>query len=805
MTFLGLVFSRAAVSMRGAAAIAGAMLITGSFATAARATEGGWSVVSSPNPSAPNGQLNAVSCAAASECVAVGGDVRSSGVGVTLAERWDGSTWQVQPTPNPTSARVSILYGVSCTAPSSCMAVGRYLNSSGTYVTLSERWDGTRWSVVPTPNPAGAAGSILDGVACTSPSRCIAVGSPTDSQGATGTLAELWDGTRWRILPTPAIATGFVNSVACTSASACTAVGFTGSQTLAMRWNGTDWSVQPTPNPSSARDSGLNGVACSSTTDCTASGNYFTSSGVGLTLAERWNGTRWSIEPTVNPAGASLSVLAAIACTSASACTAVGFTGSQTLAESWNGNEWSLQPTPDPSEAQASDLLGVACASASACTAVGDRGPSTLAEGRTGSEWRIQPTSNPVGAHSSVLNAVACTSSSACTAVGNQADLFGNPVGTVAERWNGSEWRIQATPNPEGTYGSLLTGVACASAAGCMAVGGSTDSSGVSTATLAERWNGARWTIVPTPNRATSPGSFLAAVSCSALSACMAVGASTDSSGVSTGTLAERWDGTQWRIQATPDPQTAGGFLDGVSCTAAKACIAVGFLTASNGSPNGTFAEGWNDKQWTLLPTPNPAGAPQSALNGVSCSSPSACIAVGSAADSSGNPLGTLAERWNGTDWTILATPNPDGVQNSFLASVACPSASVCTAAGLVFPGTGPQLAAERWNGTTWELQTTPQPPAAYDIDVPAVACPSLSSCTAVGGYTNNGPKLTLTERWSPTEQTTQATAATTQATGGLGSFCLRPLHVQPTPHATLDPTTAPNRILARPARCQPM
>jgi hypothetical protein len=61
---------------------------------------------------------------------------------------------------------------------------------------------------------------------------------------------------------------------------------------------------------------------------------------------------------------------------------------------------------------------------------------------------------------------------------------------------------------------------------------------------------------------------------------------------------------------------------------------------------------------WTILPVPDPAG--NGSLNWVSCSSATACTAVGEASTSvSGNHV-TLAERWNGTAWAIQPTPgNP--------------------------------------------------------------------------------------------------------------------------------------------------
>jgi len=50
------------------------------------------------------------------------------------------------------------LSGVSCSSPTSCIAVG--LNDNGG-VALAEYWNGTSWAVQSTPNPAGTAGSEI--------------------------------------------------------------------------------------------------------------------------------------------------------------------------------------------------------------------------------------------------------------------------------------------------------------------------------------------------------------------------------------------------------------------------------------------------------------------------------------------------------------------------------------------------------------------------------------------------------------------------------------------------------------------
>ena len=130
-----------------------------------------------------------MSCTAATVCTAVGSYANSSGL-VAMAERWNGSSWKIQPT--PTGARPGFLSGVSCTAATACTAVGDY-DSSGMDVTLAERWNGSTWKIQPTPNPAGGTYSslpLLNGVSCTAPTACTAVGYYVSSGGTHLTLAE---------------------------------------------------------------------------------------------------------------------------------------------------------------------------------------------------------------------------------------------------------------------------------------------------------------------------------------------------------------------------------------------------------------------------------------------------------------------------------------------------------------------------------------------------------------------------------------------------------------------------------------
>src|SRR5215472_10686948 len=663
-----------------AVVLAGAAGIPASASVPVSASGRGWSVTPSPNPVIPTGQLFWVSCPAANSCMAVGTYTKASGAGVTLAEQWNGSKWRILPIPSPRGAAWSNLFGVSCVSPSACEAVGTTASRSGALTALAERWNGSSWQIQHAPSLA--AGGQLNGVSCTSRSACTAVGG-TPFGTPRRVLVERWNGTSWQIQSAPSPAGAFLSGVACTSSAVCTAVGGSNTGTLAERWDGTTWRTQATANPPKGGGA-LFSVACSSPSACTAVGN----SNAG-NLAERWNGANWRIQPTPNPAGARFTFLNTVACASASSCIAAGAyqdsSGAfQGLAERWNGTSWAIQPTPRLPGGMISLLIGVACTSATGCLAVGFSGPNggnnqspaTLAERWNGSTWSIQPTPNPPGAAPSILNAASCVSGSVCIAVGNTSNSRGTSL-TLAQRWNGRTWSIQPTPSP--ADGGNLIGVSCPWRSSCLAVGGHGNPfTGPALGTLAERWDGTRWRIQPTPNPPRG-GWFLLSVSCTSPSACTAVGGRLVPTRTGLATLAERWNGHTWSIQPTPNPPGHGfKLLNSVACTSRSSCMAVGNEFDTTGENLGTLAERWDGRRWRIVPTFKPAPAGRgAAFNGVACTSASACTAVGNQ-----TLARTLAERWDGRRWHVQATPNPAGAQNTTLAGVACPARTVCTAFG---------------------------------------------------------------------------------------------------------------------------
>ncbi|MGP8059556.1 MAG: IPT/TIG domain-containing protein [Acidimicrobiales bacterium] len=345
------------------------------------------------------------------------------------------------------------------------------------------------------------------------------------------------------------------------------------------------WSIATSPNTSTSQSNSLNKVSCISASWCTAVGYYYVTGTTGQTLIEQWNGSTWSIATSPNTSTSQSNFLNGVSCTSASMCVAVGefMTGTvdQTLIEQWNGSTWSIATSPNTSTSENNSLEGVSCTSVSACTAVGDyydgSADQTLIEQWNGSTWSIDTSPNTSTSEENNLNGVSCTSASACTAVGNYDT--GTAYQTLIEQWNGSTWSIATSPNTSTSQGNYLEGVSCTSTSACTAAG--EYYLGTTGLTLVEQWNGNTWSIVTSPNVSNSQESFFYEVSCTSTSACTAAGGASFTSSADQ-TLIEQWNGSTWSIVTSPDTSTSqGDSLEGVSCTSTSACAAVGSYDGS--------------------------------------------------------------------------------------------------------------------------------------------------------------------------------------------------------------------------------
>src|SRR5690349_15086227 len=210
-----------------------------------------------------------------------------------------------------------------------CMAVGTNGNP------LTETWNGSRWTVRPSADPHGPI--FLRAVTCPRVSFCMAVGADNTADVP---FAESWNGSRWTRQTIPSVVNGDLEGVACSSSSSCVAVGTQQSGTLGDVWNGKTWTQTPMPFPGPGEI--LFSVACPTATFCTAVGNHRAAPpAFSALLAEQWNGTKWTLQTFTDPSagGSPGPTPRGVSCASPSGCSAVGFAKS-VLAERWNGTVW---------------------------------------------------------------------------------------------------------------------------------------------------------------------------------------------------------------------------------------------------------------------------------------------------------------------------------------------------------------------------------------------------------------------------------------------------------------------------------
>ncbi len=250
----------------------------------------------------------------------------------TFAIHWNGRRWVYVFTPNP-SAGWAHFFGVAGKGVNDVWAVGTYAPSDAgwpnlTFRTLAEHWNGLKWRVVPTPNK-GKADTLFD----------IAVLGPNDA---------------WAV-------GGYYNSK----------ISFQNLQfehtghTLIEHWNGYGWKIVPSPDPdrssSFVRPDGhfhqritvnaLSGIAAVNSHDIWAVGHYWNGE-ANRTLILQWNGHRWIRIRSPNASRYENVLYSAVAISPHNVWAAGTYRPFPrkhylTLIEQWNGYIWRKVPSPN--------------------------------------------------------------------------------------------------------------------------------------------------------------------------------------------------------------------------------------------------------------------------------------------------------------------------------------------------------------------------------------------------------------------------------------------------------------------------
>jgi len=338
---------------------------------------------------------------------------------------------------------------------------------------------------------------------------------------------------------------------------------------------------------------------------------------------------------------------------------------------------------------------------------------SAAASAASCENWTGQQPPDP-GSSENFLLGVAVLSPCDAWAVGGAAG--GGVLSTLAEHWDGAAWSVVPSPDPgAGTFDELLA-VRGVSADDIWAVG--TYFSNGTYLTLILHWDGIAWTQVPSPSPSTA-GSTLAAVRPVSANDAWAVGSYLQ--GNVSKDLILHWNGATWNRARIPGP-VPGSQLQGVTATSSRNAWAVG-----SSDPGKTLILHWNGSRWTQVPSPDPDG--DDYLDAVGNTSSASAWAVGVGYDHGTDR--TLILHWNGSTWTHVASPDPGGPRaNNGLNGVFAVSPGSAWAVGDTADGAKTLLL--HWDGARWAQVTSPSPGAGAST-LYAVAAWSATDLWAVG------------------------------------------------------------------------
>jgi len=662
-------------------------------------------------------RVETVACPTTSMCVAGGQGA------VALRSTDGGRSWVGETLPSG----VTSLTGIVCPSKSVCEAIGENSATSGaTAALLGTTNGGVSW--VSQKLPAGMGGTttgsltptVLSAIACPSKSVCEAVGGFANSSGELGVTLRTTDGGRsWvrRTLP----GDGEANSVACPSTSTCEVLfksnGAGGVVVLRTTNGGGSWSHKTVLTGNAE----LEAIVCPSTSTCMAGGNVYPAA---VVLRTTNGGKSWAQETLESQ---SFEYVDALACRSTSVCEAVTYNDATAVA--WRttdaGTKWADTTIP----LTTASIAAITCPSTSVCVAggygVGTPGStaSTAVALRTTDNGKRWVLGEALSAGITELTAIACRSTSVCEAAGDSALAVQTTDG-------GARWVSETLP--AGAAG--VEAIACPSTRICEAVDGD----------LAFRTTdgGRTWVSGTLPS-----GSGQAeAIACPSTSVCEVVGQSSD--------LAMRTTngGKSWVSQ----PATGVEGFNAFSCPSASVCEAIGVSSAGLEESLRTTDGG---ARWVGQKLPYNLGD----IDAIACASASACEAVGATsasvavtlfacrtpslcpvldASSKGPSAVAIHTTDGGRRWLSTKLPSTYG---KTLNAVACPTSSVCEAiagsptAGVSGPSAGPDVEVFRTTdgGSSWRSQTVPSGISA----LLSVACPSPSSCEAVG-YRQGGAAI---------------------------------------------------------------
>ncbi len=216
-----------------------------------------WSVIPSPNPGSAGNYLYSVAALSPKNVWAVGNFLNiGESFNRSLIEHWNGIKWSVITSPNP-GTQYNYLEAVAPISTNNVWAVGVYV-SPGIQQGLIEHWNGTKWNVISSPTIQALGNNLQAVTQVPGTKQPWAVGVYTvNNTDVRQTLSEHWNGVRWSTVPSSNVGSGdnLFNGMTSIGSNNVWAVGYDlnsnanyTSQTLIEHWDGTSWNIVSSPN-----------------------------------------------------------------------------------------------------------------------------------------------------------------------------------------------------------------------------------------------------------------------------------------------------------------------------------------------------------------------------------------------------------------------------------------------------------------------------------------------------------------------------------------------------------------------------
>lgn len=318
---------------------------------------------------------------------------------------------------------------------------------------------------------------------------------------------------------------------------------------------------------------------------------------------------------------------------------------------------------------------------------------------------------------------------------------------TLTEHWDGMTWNLIPSPNVPKALDDKLYAVEGVATNDVWAVGESDNANSNNYKILTEHWNGTQWSIIPsvTGNRVVYG---LAAIASNNV---WAVGASVNQQSGKSQTLVIHWNGTAWSTVASPSVGSFSNILQSVRAVSANDIWAVGYSSNANTfTPTKTLTEHWNGTSWSVIASPN-VGKSSNVLSGLTPIASNDVWADGYSCATydcaNSGKVQTMTLHWNGTSWNVI--PSADvGSGSSTLLGMAAVSSNNVWAVGyscstktcFQFNSGKAQTLVEQWNGTAWSVVPSPNFDVGDNVLIDVVSIPGSSQAWATGYYNDANP-----------------------------------------------------------------